>query len=145
MIGKPEELRELTLSRGELNMSANQCRFIKIGSTAYCDSYNCSRKAAWSVGKVEGPKTIRHNLCEKCVEQLIGSIPGDLKIYLGEPAATPEIITPTTPTEYKADVKPAESKIFTCSACGEVFYSKGSRDRHRRTCKGEATRKGGKR
>ena len=52
----------------------SHCQLIPQSSLAFCESYHCSGRAAWSIGKNEGPISLRLNLCNKCVEQLVASI-----------------------------------------------------------------------
>lgn len=47
--------------------------------SAPCDSFNCLSRAAYFIGKPEGPHNICHRLCPTCAESVVRSIPEELK------------------------------------------------------------------
>lgn len=57
---------------------SSHCQLIPQSSMVFCENFNCRNRAAYSIGKKDGPMSLHLNLCSDCVNQLIESIPKEL-------------------------------------------------------------------
>ena len=44
-----------------------------------CDTFGCYQRSKWSIGRPDAPLNLCINLCDKCMESVIGLIPDQLK------------------------------------------------------------------
>lgn len=65
---------------------SSHCQLIPQSSMVFCENFNCRNRAAYSIGKKDGPMSLHLNLCPDCVSQLIKSIPGELLSMVSGPS-----------------------------------------------------------
>ena len=68
----------------------------------YCDVYNCSNRAEYTIGNPQGPKSQKMNVCESCMQGIADSIPEEF-----------------LPSREDPEPVTAE-KLYTCDYCGQV-------------------------
>lgn len=56
----------------------SDCQLSELKTPLYCESYNCRGRAAYAIGRSDGPISLRLNLCKECVGQMLNSVPADL-------------------------------------------------------------------
>jgi len=55
---------------------------------AACETYNCHKKAAWAIGRPDGPRQLWHYHCDQCMLDVVESAPEELRPV--EPPIDPE-------------------------------------------------------
>lgn len=95
-----------------------------------CDTYNCLKKAAYAIGRPDGPMQLWSYFCEDCMRSIVASVPEELR-------PEPEL-TDDTRGEY-GDPEP-EAKAYACKYCGEEFDVPAKMANHTRYC--EARKEG---
>lgn len=105
----------------------------------FCETYNCRNRAAWFVGRPDGPRSIWSNLCQECVENMIRTMPEELKnnyvpkegYLLIEKEELDKLLA------NQMEEKPNADKEAVCQVCGKVCKSQFGLDAHMRSHKGE--------
>lgn len=105
----------------------------------YCASFNCTRRAAYSIGRLIGPASLKMNLCEQCAVDLLKNCPPDLWGKAVEARAKEEQATLADRQAQEAAEREAKieaGQIFLCSKCGAVFTNALNAKGHEKKCSG---------
>lgn len=123
---------------------------------ASCDVFSCFQPAKWFIGRRDGPYNLCLNLCDKCLNDIISTIPAEM-IQQNPPEGT--VLVSAEYLEYLegierqridfAATKEGEPKTFCESkqgefmcdypGCGRTFASKNALIAHQRVHKKEGT------
>lgn len=109
----------------------------------FCETYNCRNRAAWFIGRPDGPRSIWSNLCQECVENMIRTMPEELKknfvpqkgYLLIEKEELDTLLINQKEPEEPEESKQEEEAV--CQVCGKVCKSQFGLDAHMRSHKGE--------
>lgn len=106
-----------------------ECQIVnQVFGQVYCQSFNCSKRAAYSIGRLIGPMSLRMNLCEQCTIDLLVNAPDELWDKA-------DLIRDARASELAAEIEAAKP-TFTCSKCGAVFKNALAAQGHEKKCKG---------
>lgn len=89
------------------------CEVNKVRYKVYCETYGCRERAVYGIGNPAVPSKI-HNICEKCMKELIRNLPEEL-----------------LSTQKKGEETP---KAYICKYCGEELDSPPKLANHIRYC-----------
>lgn len=59
--------------------------FPNYNKAIYCETFSCRTPAAWFIARPDGPAMLRRNVCQKCMESILASIPDDLLEFVPLP------------------------------------------------------------
>jgi Rho termination factor, N-terminal domain len=79
-----------------------------------CDIFGCYKRAAWVVGRPDGPLTDCFKLCPDCVSSMLADIPEDLQH--GPKQAEPEPVPIPEPNERLFDMTVKELRKLAVEA-----------------------------
>ena len=79
---------------------------------AACETYNCYKKAAWAIGRPDGPRQLWHYHCDQCMRD-IESAPEELRTH---------------------ESTQTDTKSYSCDYCGEPFEKPIQKANHMRNC-----------
>lgn len=99
--------------------------------SAPCDTFNCRNRAAWFVGRPDGPLNICLRLCDDCAKAVLANLPAELTTT-SQSEPIPEVDESETQTE-EPDL------VVRCDTCGREFTGPTARFKlsaHKRGCKG---------
>lgn len=124
------------------------CQIIKNGNNAlFCEEYNCRNRASWFIGRPDGPRNLWKNICQECMENMIRTIPEELKGNIQPPEGMVFVSTadleklmanqkePEQENRPEPGTDPGEIPLV-CPKCGKECKSQIGLSSHMRSCKG---------
>ena len=105
----------------------------------YCQNFNCSKRATYSIGKQVGPPSLKMHLCEQCTLDLLVNALDDL----WDQAAAKRVARRAAEEAEEAIIAAARAAeeeaakpVFTCSKCGATFKNALTAQGHENKCTG---------
>ena len=93
--------------------------------SAPCDSFSCTSRATWFIGRPDGPLNICLKVCDNCLHTIAESLPDGFKpIMLIPVASEPTPPSPEPEPEQEPEL-PKEPEEDTCPVCKEKISKQG--------------------
>lgn len=118
----------------------SECQVInQVFGSVFCQSFNCSKRADYSIGRLIGPMSLRMNLCEQCTVDLLVNSPDALWEQASLVRAARKTEEDTKEEEVAATLaaeKESAMPVFACSKCGATFRNALVAEGHQKKCTG---------
>lgn len=121
----------------------SECQVIpQVFGQIYCQSFNCSNRAAYSVGRCIGPISLKMNICEQCAIDLLTNVPEGLRdkadavLAARQAEAQKQANEAAAELAAQAEAEEAAKPVFVCSKCGATFKNGLTHQSHEKKCSG---------
>lgn len=109
----------------------SKAQFFKCHHTTLpCDTYGCSSRAAWFIGRTDGPLSVTWKVCQACAENIFHTAPNEIVGAPEEPIEENENHNKTIYEDIDSDdtndpsmLTNEEQTEVECIQCGRMFGS----------------------